>query len=416
MNVIDERRKLLEESDVDLLRTLVKQVVEALIGQQSDIRGMAWHLLPHPKKVLLRCFVASEERYSWSGGGRHLLSSCLHLQRTHPCERLLVVGEAPAQRRRVERKVLFFEARRTGLVERAESQQPLVRRGRPIVALADLGAGALLGDQLHRGQEEVHAKGAGRRRWRPPGRAWPGCRSARSRPRGAPRSSSSARRKQESFFSLGRLRVKVIRSSPHQAARCALMNSPPLSQVDAEQREGQAAAHVEQRLEGPPAGAVTHDAHLGPAAGHVGDAERVGELAAAIAALVADQVDLDEAGLSLVPLGEGAHRDLALQQATRLGMAQALEAQAPAFGGQQAVDGRRRHGEQLRARLIRELQLAVTFQSRDGPRHGRCQALAADAAERRPDLAERREQIRAVERGAAAAALAAVSYTHTTLP
>jgi len=43
MNVIDERRKLLEESDVDLLRTLVKQVVEALIGQQSDIRGMAWH-------------------------------------------------------------------------------------------------------------------------------------------------------------------------------------------------------------------------------------------------------------------------------------------------------------------------------------------------------------------------------------
>ena len=50
MNVIDERRKLLEESDVDLLRTLVKQVVEALIGQQSDIRGMAWHLLPQLRK------------------------------------------------------------------------------------------------------------------------------------------------------------------------------------------------------------------------------------------------------------------------------------------------------------------------------------------------------------------------------
>ena len=41
--VIDERRKLPEESDVDLSRTLVKQVVEALIGQQSDIRGMARH-------------------------------------------------------------------------------------------------------------------------------------------------------------------------------------------------------------------------------------------------------------------------------------------------------------------------------------------------------------------------------------
>src|SRR5665647_2112578 len=50
MNVIDERRKLLEESDVHLLRTLVKQVVEALIGQQSDTRGMAWHLLPQLRK------------------------------------------------------------------------------------------------------------------------------------------------------------------------------------------------------------------------------------------------------------------------------------------------------------------------------------------------------------------------------
>jgi len=44
MKVIDERRKLLEESDVDLLRTLVKQVVEALFGQQqSGTRGMARH-------------------------------------------------------------------------------------------------------------------------------------------------------------------------------------------------------------------------------------------------------------------------------------------------------------------------------------------------------------------------------------
>jgi hypothetical protein len=34
------------------------------------------------------------------------------------------------------------------------------------------------------------------------------------------------------------------------------MNSPPLSQVDAEQGHGQAAAHVEERLEGPAAGAT----------------------------------------------------------------------------------------------------------------------------------------------------------------
>src|SRR5450756_2149939 len=88
-----------------------------------------------PKKVLLRCFVASEERYSWSAGGRHLLSSRLHLQRAHPGELLLVVGEAPAQRRRVERKVLRFEARCGGVVEGAQSQQPLVRRESLIVCL-----------------------------------------------------------------------------------------------------------------------------------------------------------------------------------------------------------------------------------------------------------------------------------------
>lgn len=182
------------------------------------------------------------------------------------------------------------------------------------------------------------------------------------------------------------------------------MNSPPLSQVDAEQREGQAAAHVEQRFVGPPAGAVAYDAHLGPATGHIGHAERVGVLAARLAALVTDEVDLDEAGSCLVPLGEGAHRDLTLEQAARLGVAHALEAQAPAFAGQQAVDGRRRHGKQLLAHLIRELEFAVALQGRDGPTHDRRQALAADAAERRPDLAERRQQLGAVGRSAAAPA------------
>ena len=36
MNAFDELRKLLEESDVDLLRTLVKQIVEALMGAEVD--------------------------------------------------------------------------------------------------------------------------------------------------------------------------------------------------------------------------------------------------------------------------------------------------------------------------------------------------------------------------------------------
>ena len=38
-----------------------------------------------------------------------------------------------------------------------------------------------------------------------------------------------------------------------------------------------------------------------------------------VAAVVADQVDLDEPGSRVVPLGPGAHRDLAFEQRSRLG-------------------------------------------------------------------------------------------------
>ena len=45
-----------------------------------------------------------------------------------------------------------------GLVERPQGEQALVGRRRPIVALVHLGAATLLGEQLHRGQEEVHVE------------------------------------------------------------------------------------------------------------------------------------------------------------------------------------------------------------------------------------------------------------------
>src|SRR5450830_818962 len=99
------------------------------------------------------------------------------------------------------------------------------------------------------------------------------------------------------------------------------MNSPPLSEsmpsrgTGSDLRTSSSAAKVQRRAR------LAHDAHLGPARGHVGDAQRVGELAAGVAAFVADEVDLDEDGPVLVPLGAGAHRDLAPEQATRLGMA-----------------------------------------------------------------------------------------------
>ena len=51
MNAFDELRKLLEESDVDLLRTLVKQIVEALMGAEVDAVCGAAHGERHPERV-----------------------------------------------------------------------------------------------------------------------------------------------------------------------------------------------------------------------------------------------------------------------------------------------------------------------------------------------------------------------------
>ena len=99
------------------------------------------------------------------------------------------------------------------------------------------------------------------------------------------------------------------------------MNSPPLSESRPSSAKGRlartsrSASKVQRRAR------LRTTARLGPAGGHVGGAEAVGELAARIAALVADQVDLQKARPGLVPLGEGAHRDLAFEQAARLGEA-----------------------------------------------------------------------------------------------
>ena len=51
MNALDELRKLLEDSDVDLLRTLVKQIVEALMGAEVDAVCGAAHGERHPERV-----------------------------------------------------------------------------------------------------------------------------------------------------------------------------------------------------------------------------------------------------------------------------------------------------------------------------------------------------------------------------
>jgi len=51
MNALDELRKLLEEGDVDLLRLLVKEMVEALMGAEVDALCGAAHGERHPERV-----------------------------------------------------------------------------------------------------------------------------------------------------------------------------------------------------------------------------------------------------------------------------------------------------------------------------------------------------------------------------
>ena len=53
---------------------------------------------------------------------------------------------------------------------------------------------------------------------------------------------------------------------------------------------------------------------LGPAGGDVGGVEGVVEVAVVVAAFVADQVDLDDPGDGVVPLGPGLEWDRGLQQ------------------------------------------------------------------------------------------------------
>ncbi|WIY81382.1 hypothetical protein QQ658_07420 [Propionimicrobium sp. PCR01-08-3] len=63
---------------------------------------------------------------------------------------------------------------------------------------------------------------------------------------------------------------------------------------------------------------------FGPAGGDVGGVQAVMELAVVVAAFVADQVDLDEAGDGVVPLGPGFEWDRGLQQGSGTGVGHAL--------------------------------------------------------------------------------------------
>ena len=90
--------------------------------------------------------------------------------------------------------------------------------------------------------------------------------------------------------------------------------------VDAQDGEGELGNDVLEGLEHPDGRLVLDRAVDRPARGDVGDREGETELAARVAPFVADQVDFDEPGRVLVPLGPGAYRDLGLEQRPGLGV------------------------------------------------------------------------------------------------
>lgn len=80
-------------------------------------------------------------------------------------------------------------------------------------------------------------------------------------------------------------------------------------------------------------------------------------IADCVAALVADQVDLDEPWFRIVPLRPGADRDLRLEQRPRFGVAATSQLVFLPFRSQAPVDGGCGHPHQQRGGLVVDVQL-----------------------------------------------------------
>src|SRR5277367_5161869 len=110
--------------------------------------------------------------------------------------------------------------------------------------------------------------------------------------------------------------------------------------VDPEDREGKGPTSVLDRFGDKDRRLVGDRAVDRPARGDVGHSEGEAELPEAVPTLVADEVDLDKAGQSLVPLRPGPDGDLGLEQRTRLGMSAATQLGEDLGASKAAVDGR----------------------------------------------------------------------------
>jgi hypothetical protein len=115
------------------------------------------------------------------------------------------------------------------------------------------------------------------------------------------------------------------------------------------------------------------------------------------ATIVADQVDLHEPRLRLIPFGKRAHRNLVLEQRPRLGPAAPAHVEPPPLRGQQPINAGGTDRAQLLPRERLELQFAMPLQHCDRLRHHRRQALAANAIHDHPHALQDRQHRRIVD-------------------
>lgn len=92
---------------------------------------------------------------------------------------------------------------------------------------------------------------------------------------------------------------------------------PAVVGVQPPQVEGQLCAGVPDRLQHGILAAIQQRGELRPAGGYVGHHQRVHELPVDMIATVGNQVRFQKPRLVFVPLGEGAHGDVVLEQGTR---------------------------------------------------------------------------------------------------
>src|SRR5215210_1124982 len=96
------------------------------------------------------------------------------------------------------------------------------------------------------------------------------------------------------------------------------------------------------------------------------------------------QIDLYKPGPLLIPFGEGANRDLLLEQRARLGSGAAPQFILTPFRLQQAIGTGRTDAQQLRPRLAIATELIVALEHGEQLRQHWLQALAADVVHDAP--------------------------------